>query len=180
MKNNNFQIIIFILVLLYSVLSPLFKNKKKQSPEYPPGERASSEPEEVPEYESYKENEVLLEIEKIFRGEAGTNPVPEQPTYDRPEPVRNPKMIEPTPSTNERAVYKEVVTDEAKEFSHQENVASVFSYTQQAEDEEAARLAPSTGSVSYKFRNIINDKSRIKEAFVFSEILSKPIALRRH
>ena len=157
--------IIIVFVIIYSIFSPLFKSKKKVNIPLPGNDydRDDTIDETLPEERKYRpveDGDLLAEAERILRGDRMAFPSdfrrqtpPVEITVAR-EPVAAPAI-----QVQEVRVEAPKVVSTIPEAEHSD-------YDRQNDFIKNIRLA-------------FKDKSRVREAFIYSEILSKPKGLRR-
>jgi len=161
------NIIFIVFIIVFSILSTVLKSKnkpplpKQRRPETIPGHKPYSPP-EAPK----SGQDILLEIERMMRGEAApqpeysTNkaPIPEEPVNAAPvqvEEFTDPDFAKPqfTPPEKKYEVEEKEYTND-KRFQYNDNRAILF--------REKAR-----------------DINAMRDYFLITEILGKPKALRR-
>ncbi len=181
------QFIVLLLIIIYSVLSPLFKNKNKGQGSRPPGydPNDGSFPDVADDMEEKNAYAGFDEL-KEFRDMLGVQQQKSvQPAFST-QAARSKERDEAQTKESVSAplYYKESVIDKAKIESHQEKVESVFQ-AMTDENAEAFRqqgLAIDTvylNSRARALRETFLVKSNIREAYLIREILDKPLAMRR-
>lgn len=181
------QLIFLLIIIIYSLLSPLFKKKNKgqfmQPPGYDPNDGSFPEvSDDKQEINAFTGPDVISEFKDVFGKNEQVTAQPAFSTQASRSKARDEKQAAEARSAP--LYYKESEADQLKAESHKENVQSVF----QAMTEENAEAFRQQGLVidtiylnsrARALREKFLDKANIREAYIIREILDKPLAMRR-
>lgn len=174
---DNFFDLLIGFIIVYSLLSPLFKKKK-------PKDEPSTH-EEYPDSVSYESDDsdksIADEISILF----GEKPAKPKFEPDRTEAYHQENYSESHPKKKfERMVYSE----ESKNVSHQEKVKRVISADEQKRITDLAdkflshQMSPNEESVPNEKRDkiisVFHSPENLRDYILFAEIFGKPKALR--
>ena len=184
--DNIFEILIYLIIII-SFLSSIFKKKKQQQQKPPTQQTQHEEYSQVevstPQTQSKGEYDILKELEVFFK--VGT----ESTKQEIPIPQELPKRMTPieehsrtdswqTPTSSEHLAddwerkKEEVSKRVARVDSSVEKKAAMF-------EESLERKESVYSSIALSVKSKIANPTTLKEYIIFSEILSKPKALRR-
>lgn len=158
-------------IIVYSLLSPLFKKKKK------PDDVETTDYEDEPAYEPVDDKSIADEIAILF-GEK-----PKSETAQR-KPVESVDYSSTHPQKKfERKVYSE----SEKKYSHLEKVKRTLSSDEQKRIDELASkfLSHETGvdagtnETKNRILTVFHSKENLRDYILFAEVFGKPKALRR-
>lgn len=183
--DNFFEVLIYLIIII-SFLSSLFKKKEQpkttQKPQTPHQQSKSdgfsefeSEPVEV-ESSGY---DILSEIENIFNQELG-KPKPKTESITKPEErIKDRSLEQESVNYDKFDLEKKVALDTQKRFQRRE--IKIDSRTEKAAlmFEELSKKQRAKTHISHPLIKKIKNPLLIKEYILVSEILNKPLALRK-
>ena len=178
--DNLFEII-FFLFIIFSFLSPLFKKKKEQEQQNQgtddTGLSKTDSPVRSGSYQKRKEDfDILNELETLFKVPQSTEGIPETVLNEKTEADHydNSDWHEPSISENFRDEEWHRPTTEA---DYEKNSAIIAKSAQEFQDYLKTRNTQMT-LMNKKIRSSIRSNDTLKEYFLISEIIGKPVCRR--
>ena len=184
--DNFFEILIYAIIII-SFLSSIFKKRKQQqqkppAPQPQPEEQYQAEV-SVPQTRTKEDYDILKELEVFFK--VGTEPTKQEIPVPQELPKKITQIEERTrrESWQARTESEHLVEDwEGKKAEVKKRMALVDSSVEKKAamfEESLARKEVIYGGIAMTVKSKIANPFTLKEYIIFSEILSKPKALRR-
>ncbi len=183
--DNFFEVLIYLIIII-SFLSSLFK--KKEQPKAPPSQQGSVKKQPSDGFSEFESEsvevessgyDILSEIENIFNQELGK---PKQRTESeiKPEPkIRDRSLEADSINYDKFELEKKAALDTQKRFQRREITVDARTETAAMMFEELLKKQRAKSLVSHPIIKKIKNPQMIKDYIIVSEILNKPLALRK-
>lgn len=183
--DNFFEVLIYLIIII-SFLSSLFKKKEQPKTTHkPPAPQQQRDSDAFSEFESESVEaepagyDILSEIENIFNEEFG-KPKPHTESIPKTnEKIRDRSLEQESVSYDEFDLERKIALDTQKRFQRKE--IQVDSRTEKAAlmFEELLKKQGAKTHISHPLIKKIKNPRAIKEYILVSEVLNKPLALRK-
>lgn len=158
-------------IIVYSLLSPLFKKKKK------PEDVETASYEEELTYEPVDDKSIADEIAILFGEKPKSETTERNPVESVDYNITHPK----------KKFEKKVYSEAEKKYSHAEKVKRIVSFDEQKRIDELAskflshetHVDTGTNETKNRILAVFHTKENLRDYILFAEVFGKPKALRR-
>ncbi|MCS7052354.1 MAG: hypothetical protein NZM09_01330 [Ignavibacterium sp.] len=180
-----FDIIIFLIIII-SFLSSLFQKKEKpKTTQKTEGSTQTKSSDGFSEFESEKieveapSYDILSEIEKIFNEDLGVPKQKREPEFQTPSTIPERSLETESISYDKFDLEKKVALETQAKFQRKEIAIDSKTETAAKMFEELLKKQGAKKKEKHPIIKKIRDPQLIKDYIIVSEILNKPLALRK-